>query len=35
MRLKRCIFTLMFLVAILILPSGVQALDLKLTYNEK
>ncbi len=35
MRLKRCIFTLMFLVAILILPSSVQALDLKLTYNEK
>ena len=35
MRLKRCIFTLMFLVASLILPSSVQALDLKLTYNEK
>lgn len=34
MRLKRCIFTLMFLVAILIFPSSVQALDLKLTYNE-
>ena len=34
MRLKRCIFTLMFLVTILILPSSVQALDLKLTYNE-
>ncbi len=34
MRLKRCIFTLMFLVASLILPSSVQALDLKLTYNE-
>ena len=34
MRLKRCIFTLMFLVGILILPSSVQALDLKLTYNE-
>ena len=34
MRLKRGIFTLMFLVGILILPSSVQALDLKLTYNE-
>ena len=34
MRLKRGIFTLMFLVAILIFPSSVQALDLKLTYNE-
>ena len=35
MKLKRGIFILMFLVGILILPSSVQALDLKLTYNEK
>ena len=34
MKLKREIFLLMFLVGILILPSSVQALDLKLTYNE-
>ena len=34
MKLRRGIFTLMFLVGILILPSSVQALDLKLTYNE-
>ena len=34
MKLKRGIFTLMFLVGILILPSSVQALDLKLTYND-
>ena len=35
MKLKRGIFTLMALVGILVLPSSVQALDLKLTYNEK
>jgi len=34
MKLKRGIFILMFLVGILILPSSVQALDLKLTYND-
>mgnify|MGYP000027900112 FL=1 len=34
MRFKRCIFILMSLVGILLLPGSVQALDLKLTYNE-
>ena len=34
MKLKRGIFILMALVGILVLPSSVQALDLKLTYND-
>ena len=34
MKLKRCIFILMTLVGIFVLPGSVQALDLKLTYNE-
>ena len=35
MKMKRYIFILMALIGALVLPSRVQALDLKLTYNEK